>query len=143
MHLHYTKAKTPLMPNARAIYQGIKRCIPFLTYPHAHAPCAVTVHANKLLLGLSLRFSYSHLLFNPTLALPVDGVGVPGVALLELSPNKLLLMGLPPYVNRCVAEPPSAFWNSGLPALLGEKGELEVDRARLGRGLPVAIDCEL
>jgi len=38
----------------------------------------------------SLRFSYSHLLFRPTLALPVDGVGVPGVALDELSPNRLL-----------------------------------------------------
>lgn len=50
---------------------------------------------NRLLLGLSLLFSYNHLLFNPTVALPVDGVGVPGVALLELSPNKLLLIGLP------------------------------------------------
>jgi hypothetical protein len=40
--------------------------------------------------GLSRRFSYSHLLFNPTLALPVDGVGVPGAPLDELSPNKLL-----------------------------------------------------
>jgi hypothetical protein len=44
----------------------------------------------------SLRFSYSHLLFSETLALPVDGVGVPGVALDELSPNRLLPMGLPP-----------------------------------------------
>ena len=52
-------------------------------------------YMNMLLLGLSLRFSYSHLLFSPTLALPVDGVGVPGVKLLELSPNKLLPIGLP------------------------------------------------
>jgi hypothetical protein len=50
---------------------------------------------NMALLGLSLRFSYSHLLFSPTLALPVEGVGVPGVILLELSPNKLLLIELP------------------------------------------------
>jgi hypothetical protein len=48
------------------------------------------------LLGLSLRFSYNHLLFNPTLALPVDGVGVPGPTLDELSPNKLLPIGLAP-----------------------------------------------
>lgn len=53
-------------------------------------------HANMALLGLSLRFSYSHLLFRPTLALPVDGVGVPGPVLEPLSPNKLLLKGLPP-----------------------------------------------
>jgi hypothetical protein len=50
---------------------------------------------NMALFGLSLRFSYSHLLFNPTLALPVDGVGVPGVILLELSLNRLLLIELP------------------------------------------------
>jgi hypothetical protein len=50
---------------------------------------------NILLFVPSLRFSYSHLLFNPTLALPVEGVGVPGVMLLELSPNRLLLIGLP------------------------------------------------
>jgi hypothetical protein len=47
------------------------------------------------LLGLSLRFSYNHLLFSPTLAFPVAGVGVPG-ALLPLSLNKLLSNGLPP-----------------------------------------------
>ena len=52
-------------------------------------------HMNILLLGLSLLFSYSHLLFSPTLALPVEGVGVPGVMLLELSPNKLPLIELP------------------------------------------------
>jgi len=52
-------------------------------------------YMNMLLFGLSLRFSYSHLLFSPTLALPVDGVGVAGVKLLELSPNRLLLIGLP------------------------------------------------
>jgi hypothetical protein len=49
-----------------------------------------------LLFGLSLRFSYSHLLFSETLALPVDGVGVLGATLLELSPNKLLPIELPP-----------------------------------------------
>jgi hypothetical protein len=48
------------------------------------------------LLGLSRRFSYSHLLFSPTLALPVAGVGVPGALLLLLSLNKLLSNGLPP-----------------------------------------------
>jgi hypothetical protein len=52
-------------------------------------------HMNILLFGLSLLFSYSHLLFSPTLALPVEGVGVPGVMLLELSPNKLPLIELP------------------------------------------------
>ena len=77
--------------------------------------------------GLSRRFSYSHLLFSPTLALPVDGVGVPG-PLDELSPNRLLLKGLPPpWLSRFVAEPP---------LLLLEKEELDVDRPRLGRGLP-------
>jgi len=55
-----------------------------------------TCYENKLLLGLSRRFSYSHLLFRPTLAFPVEGVGVPGVALLGLSPNKPLLMSLAP-----------------------------------------------
>lgn len=52
-------------------------------------------HMNILLFGLSLLFSYNHLLFSPTLALPVEGVGVPGVMLLELSPNKLPLIELP------------------------------------------------
>jgi hypothetical protein len=52
-------------------------------------------YMNILLFVLSLRFSYSHLLFSPTLALPVEGVGVPGVMLLELSPKRLLLIGLP------------------------------------------------
>ena len=79
------------MPNAGAIYQGIKRGL------LAHlASFPSTPHANMPLLGLSLRFSYSHLLFNPTLAFPVDGVGVPGPVLDPLSPNKLLLNGLPP-----------------------------------------------
>lgn len=62
---------------------------------------------NKLLLGLSLRFSYNHLLFKPTLALPVLGVGVLGVALELLSPKKLLLGVLPPkLILLVVVEPP-------------------------------------
>jgi hypothetical protein len=56
---------------------------------------AVIPYMNMALLGLSLRFPYSHLLFSETLALPVDGVGVPGVILLELSPNRLLFIELP------------------------------------------------
>lgn len=59
-----------------------------------HFKLLASPHKKRLLFGLSLRFSYSHLLFNPTLALPVDGVGVPGVTLLELSPNRLLLIEL-------------------------------------------------
>jgi hypothetical protein len=103
-----------------------------------------SAHVKMPLLGLSLRFSYSHLLFSPTLALPVDGVGVPGAALDKLSPNRLLLIGLPPpWLNRLVADPFSAFWNSGLPVLvLGEKGEFEVDMPKLPRGLPDKGDCE-
>jgi hypothetical protein len=58
-------------------------------------PLLLLPYINILLFGLSLRFSYSHLLFRPTLALPVEGVGVPGVMLDELSPNKLLLIELP------------------------------------------------
>lgn len=61
----------------------------------------------------------------------MPGVGVPGVLLALLSPNKLLLSGfaLPSKLNRFVAEPPPrAFWNSGLP-VFGEKGELDVDFA--------------
>jgi hypothetical protein len=50
---------------------------------------------NIALFGLSLRFSYNHLLFSPTLALPVDGVGVLGVILLELSLKRLLFIALP------------------------------------------------
>jgi hypothetical protein len=65
------------------------RAIPPATQPHHF------FYMNMALFGLSLRFSYSHLLFNPTLALPVDGVGVPGVILLELSLNRLLLIELP------------------------------------------------
>jgi hypothetical protein len=86
------------IPNASAIYLGIKRScfIPYMTYCcyRLQFKLLPPPHMNKLLLGLSLRFSYSHLLFRPTLALPVDGVGVPGVALLELSPNRLLLIEL-------------------------------------------------
>jgi hypothetical protein len=63
---------------------------PLLHYSYTSS----TAHA-KMPLLLSFRFSYSHLLFSPTLALPVEGVGVPGVALDELSPKRLLLMGLP------------------------------------------------
>jgi hypothetical protein len=60
--------------------------------PHMHLP---PTHENTPL-APPLDFSYNHLLFNPTLALPVEGVGVPGVALDELSPNKLPLIGVPP-----------------------------------------------
>jgi hypothetical protein len=66
-------------------------CVPIPSHSLNYYP----PHMNMALLGLSLRFSYSHLLFSPTLALPVEGVGVPGVILLELSPNKLLLIELP------------------------------------------------
>lgn len=78
------------IPNAGAICRGIKRhvnhCLHTTFFP-AH---------DKMPLELFLDFSYSHLLFNPTLALPVEGVGVPGVALDELSPNRLPLIGVPP-----------------------------------------------
>lgn len=97
---------------------------------------------NKLLPRLSLRFSYNHLLFRPTLAFPVLGVGVLGVALELLSPNKLLLEVLPPKLIRLADDPPlTALWNSGLP-VFGEKGELEDDFARLARGLPERGDCD-
>jgi len=54
------------------------------------------IQLKRPLRGLSLRFSYSHLLFKLTLALPVLVVGAPGVAPELLSPKKLLLIGLPP-----------------------------------------------
>lgn len=95
-------------------------------------------HMNMLLFGLSLRFSYSHLLFSPTLALPVEGVGVPGIMLLELSPNKLLLIELP-ELNRFVADPLSDLLK--LPPLFGEKGEPEPDLPKFGRGLGECEPC--
>lgn len=66
-------------------------------------------YVNKLLLGLSLRFSYSHLLFSPTLALPVLGVGVLGAPLELLNPlsaNKLPLGVFPPKLILFVADAP-------------------------------------
>lgn len=70
------------------------------------------------------------------------GVGVLGAPLELLSPNKLLLGVDPPKLILFVADPPlSAFWKSGL-AVLGEKGELDVDFAMLARGLPDKGDCE-
>jgi hypothetical protein len=45
-----------------------------------------------------------------------------------LSPNKLLLIGLPllSKLNRFADPPPTARWNNGLPAF-GENGEFDVD----------------
>jgi hypothetical protein len=81
-----------------------------------------------LLLGLSLRFSYNHLLFSPTVAFPVPGVGVPGVLLAVLSPNKLLFIGLPllSKLNRFADPPPIALWNNGLP-VFGENGAFDIE----------------
>lgn len=84
---------TPVRHRFRTGYKAL--CLYFISCIHIQLSRSV-VQANRLLLGLSLRFSYNHLLFSPTLALPVEGVGVPGVALLELSPNRLPLSGLPP-----------------------------------------------
>jgi hypothetical protein len=77
---------------ACAIQQGIERCL-LVECPQLSN--AAILYMNIALLGLSLRFPYSHLLFSETLALPVDGVGVPGVILLELSLNRVLLIELP------------------------------------------------
>jgi hypothetical protein len=50
--------------------------------------------------------SYSHLLFSPTLAFPVLGVGVLGAALELLSPKKLLPGVDPPKLILFAADPP-------------------------------------
>ena len=106
------------------------------------SPSPLPAQLNRLLLGLSLRLSYSHLLFNPTLALPVLGVGVLGVALELLSPKRLLPDADPPKLILFVADPPlTAFWKRGLP-VLGENGEFEVDIPKLARGLPDSGDSE-
>lgn len=59
---------------------------------------------------------------------------MPGVALLELSLKKLLLISLPPWLSLFVVELPMARWNSGLLVFIeapGENGEPEAERARL------------
>jgi hypothetical protein len=124
--------------NSNAVYSGIMRHLTIAII----VPSPLPAQLNRLLLGLSLRLSYSHLLFRPTLAFPVLGVGVLGVALELLSPKKLLPGVDPPKLILFAADPPlTAFWKSGLP-VLGEKGEFEVDIPRLARGLPDSGDCE-
>lgn len=53
----------------------------------------------------------------------MPGVGVPGVLLAVLSPNKLLFMGLPLLSKLSLFDdpPPTALWNNGLP-VFGENG---------------------
>jgi hypothetical protein len=102
-------------------------------------------HVNRLLLGLSLRFSYNHLLFNPTLAFPFDGVGVLGALLELLSMNRLLFASGLPLPSKLIlfdADPLTAPRNNGLP-VFGENGEFDVDLPMLSiaRGLPDRGDC--
>ena len=89
-----------------------------------------------LLLGLALPLSYSHLLFNPTLApFPVDGLGVPGAPSTpaSLPPNPRVSGDGEPWLLRLVAsrEPPTAFCHIGLAD--GEYGE---SPPGLANGLP-------